>query len=89
MERTTERVRHELRFRLARVVSNQRITPRMARITLTDPDFATFQSDAYDDHVKLFFAPPASLWSCPWSARAAPIFRRAPPAPKAATTPRA
>ena len=56
MTRTTERVRHELRFRIARVARNERITPRMARITLHDPDFATFRSDAYDDHVKLFFA---------------------------------
>ena len=56
MTRTTERVRHELRFRIAKVVSNERITPRMARITLHDPDFASFRSDAYDDHVKLFFA---------------------------------
>jgi NADPH-dependent ferric siderophore reductase len=56
MERSTERVRHELRFRLAKVVSNERITPRMARIVLHDADFAHFRSDAYDDHVKLFFA---------------------------------
>lgn len=51
----TERVRHELRFRLATVVSNERITPLMARITFTDPSFAEFPSAAYDDHVKLWF----------------------------------
>ena len=56
MERTTERVRHELKFRIAEVVRNERITPRMARVTLRHADFATFRSDAYDDHVKLFFA---------------------------------
>jgi NADPH-dependent ferric siderophore reductase len=33
----------------------------MARITLTDRDFAAFRSDAYDDHVKLFFAPPGQV----------------------------
>src|SRR6218665_3353075 len=63
--RATERVRHELRFRIARVVSNERITPRMARITLHDPDFARFRSDAYDDHVKLFFAPPGETLDLP------------------------
>jgi len=57
MERTVERIRHELKFRIAAVRRNERITPRMARITLTAPEFATFRSDGYDDHVKLFFVP--------------------------------
>lgn len=57
MAASTERVRHELKFRLPTVVSNVRITPLMARITLTDPSFAEFPSAAYDDHVKLFIAP--------------------------------
>lgn len=65
MTRSTERVRHELRFRMAKVVSNERITPRMARITLHDPDFARFRSDAYDDHVKLFFARPGETLALP------------------------
>jgi NADPH-dependent ferric siderophore reductase len=55
-----DRVRHELKFRLAEVVSNARVTPRMARITLVHPDFADFPSLAYDDHVKLFFPPAGS-----------------------------
>jgi NADPH-dependent ferric siderophore reductase len=55
-----QRVRHELHFRLAEVVRNERITPRMARITFSDPSFAEFPSLAYDDHVKLFF-PPAGV----------------------------
>lgn len=65
MTRTTERVRHELRFRIASVVSSERITPRMARITLHDPDFSRFRSDAYDDHVKLFFARPGERLELP------------------------
>lgn len=65
MTRSTERVRHELRFRIATVVSNERITPRLARITLHDPDFARFRSDAYDDHVKLFFARPGDTLAMP------------------------
>lgn len=52
---SVERVRHDLRFRIAEVVRTERLTPRMARITLTHPDFAAFPSLAYDDHVKLFF----------------------------------
>jgi NADPH-dependent ferric siderophore reductase len=65
MQRTTERVRHELRFRLAEVISNERITPRMARVTLRHPDFASFRSDGYDDHVKLFFAGPGETLVAP------------------------
>lgn len=52
-----ERVRHELKFRLAEVVRVERLTPRMARITFADPSFATFPSLAYDDHVKVFVWP--------------------------------
>jgi NADPH-dependent ferric siderophore reductase len=65
MDRTTERGRHELRFRIAKVVRNERLTPRMARITLHDPDFVRFTSDAYDDHVKLFFARPGEALALP------------------------
>ncbi len=54
---TVERVRHELKFRMAEVVSANRITPKMVRIVLTTPEFGGFRSLAYDDHVKLFFAP--------------------------------
>ena len=52
-----ERVRHELKFRVAKVVRNERVTPLMARVTFTDPSFAEFPSAAYDDHVKLWFVP--------------------------------
>lgn len=60
MSFAVERVRHELKFRIAEVVSNERLTPRMARITLRHPDFAAFPSAAYDDHVKLFFPRPGA-----------------------------
>lgn len=65
MERTTERVRHELKFRIASVVRSERITPRMVRVTLQHPDFVNFRSDAYDDHVKLFFARPGEALAAP------------------------
>ncbi|RYE84219.1 MAG: siderophore-interacting protein [Hyphomicrobiales bacterium] len=60
-----ERVRHELKFRVAEVVRNERLTPRMARVTLRHPDFATFPSLAYDDHVKLFFPTPGIALAIP------------------------
>ena len=60
-----QRVRHELKFRIATVVANERITPRMARITLSHPSFAEFPSLAYDDHVKLFIAPEGSGLALP------------------------
>ncbi|MEK1932156.1 MAG: siderophore-interacting protein [Pararhizobium sp.] len=47
------RVRHELRRRLLTVISAERLTPNMARITLTGDDLAGFVSAGYDDHVKL------------------------------------
>lgn len=58
MSFSVERVRHELKFRIAEVVSNQLLTPRMARITLRHHTFAEFPSVGYDDHVKLFFPAP-------------------------------
>lgn len=57
-ERGVERIRHELKFRIATVVEAQRLTPKMARITLTGDDFDSFTSLGYDDHCKVFFAEP-------------------------------
>lgn len=65
MKPTVERIRHELKFRIAEVVASERLTPRMARITLHHPDFASFPSLAYDDHVKLFFPRPGVTLSMP------------------------
>ena len=50
--RLVERVRHELKFRVAKVLKSERITPQMARITLASDDFESFISLAYDDHCK-------------------------------------
>ncbi|SMQ85436.1 NADPH-dependent ferric siderophore reductase, contains FAD-binding and SIP domains [Devosia lucknowensis] len=60
-----QRIRHELKFRLAEVVSNERLTPHVVRITFTDPSFSDFPSLAYDDHVKLFFPPEGTEPSLP------------------------
>ncbi|WP_417584607.1 siderophore-interacting protein [Pelagibacterium sp.] len=66
--RLVERVRHELKFRVAKVVKSERITPKMARITLTSEDFDSFVSLAYDDHCKVFF-PEAGASDFPVPAR--------------------
>lgn len=57
---TLERVRHDLKFRVAEVVETSFVTPHMKRVVLTSPDFEGFESPGYDDHVKLFFASPGS-----------------------------
>ena len=51
------RVRHEPRRRLLTVQKVERLTPKMARVTLGG-DLAGFVSGAYDDHVKVFFPLP-------------------------------
>jgi NADPH-dependent ferric siderophore reductase len=56
-QHATTRVRHEPRRRLLTVQRVERLTPKMARITLGG-DLAGFVSSAYDDHVKLFFPLP-------------------------------
>lgn len=78
-----ERVRHELRFRIAEVVRNERITPRMARITLALPEFESFRSDAYDDHVKLFFPPPGGPLVMPARGPNGLVFPEGVPRPEA------
>ena len=82
-ERTLERVRHDLKFRIATVVGNERITPRMARVTLTAPEFAQFRSDAYDDHVKLFIVPQGAQLSAPERGPNGLIFPEGTPKPDA------
>ena len=52
------RVRHEApRRRILTVQRVERVTPKMARVTLGG-DLAGFTSSAYDDHVKVFFPLP-------------------------------
>ncbi len=55
--RTVRRVRYDVKRRLLQVRAVERITPKMARITLGGDDLAGFVSAAHDDHVKLFFPP--------------------------------
>lgn len=62
---STRRQRHQTRFRRARVVSNTRITPHMARLVLHSPDFEGFQSLGFDDHIRLFFPAPGTSLAQP------------------------
>lgn len=52
------RVRHDLKMRLLTVRRSVQVTPNMVRITLTGDELPGFASASFDDHVKLFFAPP-------------------------------
>jgi len=89
-EKIIERVRHELKFRLASVVSNTRLTPNMARIIVHSPDLAGFKSLAYDDHVKLFFAPEGGELALPRPGPNGLIFPEGVPRPEGRDyTPRA
>ncbi|WP_119306233.1 siderophore-interacting protein [Cohaesibacter haloalkalitolerans] len=51
---TVERVRHELKRRDLEVLSVERLTPAMVRVTLGGESLADFTSLAPDDHIKLF-----------------------------------
>lgn len=53
--RRIQRVRHELLMRDLEVVRVERPTPHFASITLHGESLASFRSDSFDDHVKLFF----------------------------------
>lgn len=59
-DRTPQRVRHPLRFRVLDVANVQRVTPHLVRVTLRGDDLDGFVSPGFDDHVKLFFPDPAS-----------------------------
>ncbi|NHO31703.1 siderophore-interacting protein [Acetobacter fallax] len=48
------RVRHELKRRTLDVVSAERLTPHMIRVTLTSNDLSSFVSASPDDHIKIF-----------------------------------
>lgn len=48
------RIRRETRRRTLSVETVERITPKMVRLRFASPDLADFESDAPDDHVKLF-----------------------------------
>lgn len=65
MNKTPQRVRHEIRIRVLTVSAITDITPLMRRITLSSPDLQGFNSPGYDDHVKVFFPEPGEVLGAP------------------------
>jgi NADPH-dependent ferric siderophore reductase len=53
--RGVERVRHQRGYRIAEVVEAQHLTPRMRRVVFQSAELSDFRSEAYDDHIRLFF----------------------------------
>lgn len=53
-----QRVRHELKFRQARVLRTRRVTPQLLCVTFADESLRDFTSASFDDHVKVFFPAP-------------------------------
>lgn len=60
VDRTPQRVRHPLRFRLLEVSCVNQLTPHLMRVTLAGADLTGFVSPGFDDHVKLFFPDPVT-----------------------------
>ena len=59
-DRLPQRVRHTLRLRRLSVLAAERVAPHLIRITLGGAELEGFASPGFDDHVKLFFADPAT-----------------------------
>ncbi|QRX82667.1 siderophore-interacting protein [Glaciimonas sp. PAMC28666] len=59
-DRSPQRVRYPVRFRLLEVRAVQRVTPHLVRVTLQGDALEGFSSLGFDDHVKLFFPDPVT-----------------------------
>lgn len=59
-DRTPQRMRHPLRFRVLDVRTVQRITPHLVRVTLGGDALDGFLSPGFDDHVKLVLPDPVT-----------------------------
>lgn len=57
---TVQRVRHQIKLRLLRVVRTTQVSPQLLRVTLTGDDLSDFVSASFDDHVKVFFPAPGA-----------------------------
>lgn len=53
--RRIQRIRHELQRRDLEVTRVERLSPNFIAVTLHGESLASFRSDSFDDHVKLFF----------------------------------
>ncbi|SUB84244.1 NADPH-dependent ferric-chelate reductase [Pragia fontium] len=60
-----QRVRNELRFRTLNVLSTEQISTGFQRIIFGGSDLEGFQSQGFDDHIKLFFPKVGSAFTPP------------------------
>lgn len=58
INRTPQKLRHDIKVRHLAVTAVRRVTPRMLRVTLAGPALEGFVSPSYDDHVKILFPEP-------------------------------
>lgn len=72
--RQPRRVRHELKFRRARVETVEQLTPVLKRIVLTGEELEGFFSPGFDDHVKIFPAPRGQAVVLPTAGPDGPVF---------------
>lgn len=72
--RLPRRVRHELRFRRARVEMVEQLTPVLKRIVLTGEELEGFFSPGFDDHVKVFPPPRGQPLVLPTVGPDGPVF---------------
>jgi len=57
INKTPQRIRHEVKMRVLTVSAVSAITPSMIRVTLSGDELAGFTSLGFDDHVKVFITP--------------------------------
>lgn len=72
--RQPRRVRHELKFRRARVAGVQQLTPVLKRIVLEGEELEGFFSPGFDDHVKIFPVPRGQPLQLPSVGPDGPVF---------------
>ena len=72
--RLPRRVRHELKFRRARVERVEQLTPVLKRIVLTGAKLDGFFSPGFDDHVKIFPTPRGQPIILPAAGPDGPVF---------------
>lgn len=65
MNKTPERIRHDIKVRQLKVSAVRKVTPRMVRVTLRGAALEGFLSPSYDDHIKMFFPEPGQALTLP------------------------
>lgn len=77
---STNRVRHELKFRQLQVVDVRDLTPGMRSVTLESGELRDFPSQSFDDHLKLMLpSEPGAPFEAPEMTPSGPKFNGPPP----------